>query len=404
MSLNTDVNSALLANKAKRDAANAPAGAPATNGQTPPANTDPTQSSQLTNQIPAPTKETPVAETVVKPEQAVPTKEKQPTEDVTTKEKPKETSPTEESAAETAVEEFKWDADIPDSEAPATESSPQPDFKKLGSALNIEAKTEEEFVSTVNEKLTKLKELDSLPEPLKQAIDVAKKGGDWVALTGAVAFDAKSLDPIELFEKEYERANIDRFKAPDGTIDWAKFDEEVDAIAPGLKKMQGNVIKNALVQRQEQQKNAILAQTAAQQDKFQRSLGDAAKELPNLLPKDQFGITIEPKHSAYLYNGIASGALIKKHFGDIDPSVLSKMDGKKLMKTLAIAEFGEQISQFQYKQGEVAGKKALLAGTQNAQTQSPSHLPKPEEPVTQQVTSADRLRKMNENSRPVNSL
>lgn len=403
MPLDTDVNSALLANKAKRDAANAATAVPATNGQVPPTTGGEPQGSQTVKEITPPvTSANP--EPVVKPEEAVPPKENK-TQEVKKEGEPKEAS------QEEVEPEFKWDADIPDLQpTPPTESSLQADLKKLGSALNLEVKNEEEFVSTLNSKLTKLKELealslDGLPEPLKQAIDVAKKGGDWVAMTGAVAFDARTLDPIELFDKEYERANIDRFKNPDGSIDYAKFDEELDAIAPGLKKMQGNVIKNALVQRQEAQRAAILAQAVAQQERFQRSLGDAAKELSNLLPKDQFGIMIEPKHSAYFYQGIADGSLIKKHLGDIDPAILTKLDGKKLMKTIAIAELGQSISEFRYKQGEVAGKKALLNLTQNPQTQTPSHLPRPEEPVDNQpITSADRLRKMNETAKPKNSL
>lgn len=395
MSLDTNVNSSLIENKQKRDAAKA-ASQPVIEPVTP--------ITTNTITIPAPTSTAPTPTVEPKKEEAVPpVTSKQPDESTQPEVKPTVTEPVE------LIDEFKWDSNIPDV-TPTTESTVSADLKKIGSALKLEVNNEQEFVSKVTEKLTRLDQLealslDGIPDQLKQAITVAKQGGDWLAVTGVTAFDAANLDPTELFERDYERANAHRFKLADGSTDYTALDAEVDGIAPGIKVMSGTALKNALVQHQQQQKAAVLAQAAVQQERFQTSLAAAARDLSGLLPKEEFGITLEPKHTSFFYQGVSDGSLIKKHLGDIDPAALMKMDSKKLMKTLALAELGKGISEFQRKQGIVEGKKSMLQSTTNAQLQAPSTLPRPNDPApVAQPTSAERLKKMKETNQPVNSL
>lgn len=404
MAFENDVSSALLANKQKRDAANASA-TPAT--VTPAATITEANIKEISVSSAAPVeqvnKDTAVPVTK-KPDEAT-TPEKQQTPETSAKEST-DTSKTEEQ------EEFKWDEGIPDTTNTTTESKAtvQTDLKKIGSALNLEVKDEQQFISTVSEKLTKLTELeklslDGVPDELKQAIEVAKKGGDWLEYTRATSFDATTLKPEELFDHEYERANIARFKRPDGTVDVEALDQELDAIPAGLKLMEGNRLKAALVQQQQFKKAQVLAQTTAQQEAFQKSIAAAAQELSKLVPQDQFGVVIEPKHSAYFYQGVADGSLIKKHLGNIDPTLLAKLDGKKLMKTLVIAELGEKISTLRYKQGETAGKKSLLKDVTNPQVQGPSYSPRAEQPEpAPELKSSERLQQMKERQQPKGSL
>lgn len=388
MSQFNDVSSVLLKNKLERDAAKAvevPQGTP-----------------EIVNA------QTPTTQTIAKPAEAAPAvKPETVSSEPAPAEKAKPAAEVEPAPAEET--KFVWDKDIPESSGtPVADAPTLFDLKKVGSALSLETKTEEEFVKQVSEKFSKLKELealslDGIPEQLKGAIEVAKKGGNWQEYAGVTALDATKLDATEVFEREYERANIERFKNPDGSYDYEKFDQELLGIPQGLKQMQGNAIKSQIIARQQQQQASVIAQAAAQQDRFQKSLGDAARELSTLLPQDQFGIKIEPKHATYLYEGIANGSLLKKHLGGLDPASLSKLDSKKLMKTIAIAEFGERISQHQFKQGEVAGKKAVLLSTQNTQLTQSSSLPKPEEKDTT-IDSTGMLKAAQAKQKPKNSL
>lgn len=405
-----NVQSALLENKQKRDAEKA-ATQPVVTTQTPAPVVTPQVSSQLIENKSV----TPVEKTIEQPVPPAPKKDESvtqtpevkkdaPVESKTT-DKPKE-EPQEQTQP---VEEFKWDSQIPDKPVEA-QTVQSVDFKKIGSALSLEVTNEEQLVKTVTEKLTKLKSLEEnlegVPDTLKQTLEIAKQGGDWLSYAGVTALDVSKLDAVEEFEKNYERANAHRFKHPvTGEIDYEKLDAEIDSISEGIKAMEGERIKASLAYQQNQRKAQIVAQAVVQRETFQKTLGEATSELAKLLPKETFGIQIEPKHSAYLYEGIANGSLIKKHIGAIDLSVLSKADAKKLVKTVAIAEFGESMSQFQYKQGKAAGEKSLLHSTQNIQLNTPSSHPTPEGPKEEvKESSADITKRSMESKRPKNSL
>lgn len=288
-----------------------------------------------------------------------------------------EASNTNPAPAVPAEEEFKWDADL--EQTPASTPTSGVDIKKIGSALNLEVTNEDEFVKTVSEKMSKLKQLEEasanqfqgVPEHLKETIEIAKKGGDWQSFIGNSILDPSQLDPIDLFEREYERSNVHRFKQADGTIDYEKLDEEIDSIADGVKSMQGTSLKQQLIRQQHDRKQAILTDASKTQDRFNKELAEAAKELPQYFPKEEWGVSVEAKHASAVIDGIATGKLIKKHLGDIDQATLAKLDGKKIAKAIFLLEAGKNIAQHQYKQGIVAGKRELLDKVQNPQINAP---------------------------------
>lgn len=273
--------------------------------------------------------------------------------------------------------DFKWDAEL--EQTPVATPSSGVDFKKIGSALNLEVTNEDEFVKTVSEKMSKLKTYEEesskafqgVPDALKETLEIAKKGGDWQSFIGNSLVDPVTFDPIQIFEQEYERVNVQRFKKPDGTIDYESLDAELDSISDGVKSMQGNAIKQQLIGQFQQRKQAILAEASRAQDKFNKDLFEAAKELPTYFSKDEWGVQVEPKHASSVVDGIMSGSLVKKHLGDIDQATLSKLDAKKVAKLIFLAEAGKNIVQHQYKQGIVAGKRELLDKTQNPQIHAP---------------------------------
>ena len=342
--------------------------------------------------------------------EAVPT-EKKPEEEVKAEtEKVAEPTTTETIEPEKVDEvEFKWDEGLVE-ETPTTSGV---DIKKLGSAFELNVSNEEEFVKEVNSKLAKLKELEAensktfegVPSSLREAIDIAKKGGDWHSFVENSLLDVTKLDAIDLFEQEYERQEAAKYRNPDGTIDYERLDEAMDSIPDAIKSMQGNQIKNSLYLQQQQKKQDIVMRAQQAQEAFSKQLGEAVKELPEYFPKDTYGIAIEGKHISSLYDGVASNKLIQKHLGNIDPSVLSQLDAKKLIKTLAMAEWGAGISQAQYKRGIVSGKRELLDKTQNAQINPSSRSAEPELSETERpMTAAEKLKKSMTGFRPQGSL
>lgn len=265
-----------------------------------------------------------------------------------------------------------WDADDTVT-APAVVES-KFDAKKLGSALGLEVNDETQLITTVNERLAKAKQLESekdtilqgIPENLREAIEVAKKGGDWRALTGNTV-DVKTLDPLDVFDSDYAKKNGHRFKREDGTIDLDKMNAAIDTIPEELRAFQGDAIKREITAVQLQQKASILAQAERKQLEFSSKLSEATRNVAQLLPKEKFGITLEAKHAEHLYAGINNHSLVKKHLGDLSADVVASLDPSKLTKIIALAEYGDKIAKFQYEQGGVAAKKALLQKVVNPQ-------------------------------------
>lgn len=265
-----------------------------------------------------------------------------------------------------------WDAD--DTVVAPTVVDSKFDAKKLGSALGLEVNDETQLIQTVNERLAKAKQLESekdtilqgIPENLKEAIEVAKKGGDWRALTGNT-IDVTKLNSSEVFDADYIKRNSHRFKKEDGTIDEDKMYDAIDSIPVELRLFQGDAIKREIAAVQLQQKASILAQAERKQLDFSNKLSEATRNVAQLLPKDKFGITLEAKHAEHLYAGINNHSLVKKHLGDLSAEVVASLDPTKLTKIIALAEYGDKIAKFQYEQGGVAAKKALLQKVVNPQ-------------------------------------
>jgi len=266
-----------------------------------------------------------------------------------------------------------WDADDTVT-APAVVES-KFDAKKLGSALGLEVNDETQLITTVNERLAKAKQLESekdtilqgIPENLREAIEVAKKGGDWRALTGNTV-DVKNLDPLDVFDSDYAKKNSHRFMKEDGkTVDLDKMHAAIDTIPEELRAFQGDAIKREIAAVQLQQKASILAQAERKQLEFSTKLSEATRNVAQLLPKEKFGITLEAKHAEHLYAGINNHSLVKKHLGDLSADVVASLDPSKLTKIIALAEYGDKIAKFQYEQGGVAAKKALLQKVVNPQ-------------------------------------
>ena len=308
MSLDQSTKAALLALKQQREASNPPAAAPQSpdNGVA----VEP-QSSQLIIEKPA--TQPPSTEGTGLPDDssasAVPPVEEPKKNRKNQKEDRVDANkvPTDDKSTDKVddLSDPTFDLDLGEEEGAKPADNKSVDFKKLGSAFDLEASTQEELISKVKEKFSKLKEVQEttfsgVPDDLKQAIEIAKKGGDWKSYTSSLAVDVEKLDPLALFDREFERVETQRFKNPDGSIDYEKLDEELNSIPDGIKRMQGNAIKQQISNQQKARQATVMAAVEQAQDKFQKSLGDAVKDLPSMLPKEAYGVTFEPKHSSYL--------------------------------------------------------------------------------------------------------
>lgn len=298
--------------------------------------------------------------------------------------------PTEQPVAEEVIEP--WDGTKVE-----TKKSDEPfTLETISSALKIDGvKSKDDIVNHFTQREARIKELETaqdqqfadVPDDLKEVINVAKQKGDWKAFLGARIVDYSKTDPIGLFERQLELSP--RFRKADGSIDYDAVDLELNSIPQAVKEVQGDIIKQNLISQQQQQRAAILQAADNKQAAFNRGVADAAAKIPSILSKEKIGVTMEAKHSDYLYQGIRNGSLVKKHFGNVD---LSGADPDKLVRTLAAAEYLEGISQYQYKQGEVKGRKSMLSEKQNVNLNTPSTPVNPGVTTDKPKSAVEKLR------------
>lgn len=283
-------------------------------------------------------------------------------------------------------------------------------LETIGSALKIEGlKTKDDLVAKYTGLETKVKELessretffDTLPEDLREVVKVAQSKGDWKGALSTRVVDYSKVDPVALFENSIETDPA--YRLADGSIDKAAVDAALAEIPHAMKRAYGNSLKEQLAQAQINRRNQIAQEAERKRNEQNTKLAEASKNIGNILPKDKFGITFEPKHADYLYSNIKSGSLVEKHLGKgFD---ITSVEPTKLLRTLALAEFGESISNHQRQQGVVQGKKELLHKAQNVQLGNNIIPPTPNQPEPKQATPAEKMAVMvNSKKGPGNSL
>jgi hypothetical protein len=185
------------------------------------------------------------------------------------------------------------------------------DFSSLGNAIGVEVKSQDELVNhfkSLNEQLTQAKALSykddvSMPDEVKEVIEVAKSGGDYLAMLDVLSVDYSKEDPTVLFETEV----AELFYNQDGSFREDEYNEYLDSLLPADKLMRGKSIQRELMQIQAQKRNEIkqkaLHEKAVQIESVKRALDGMDKVN---------GFEVTPAIKGQMYNDFASGAVYAK--------------------------------------------------------------------------------------------
>lgn len=251
-----------------------------------------------------------------------------------------------------------------------------------------EVKSKDEIKTKVSELKTKLKELEEKPleglnDELREVIKVAKTGGweEAKQLLATQLIDYSKLDPLAEFERDFINRNQNNPKYfTDGKYDHQKVLDTIDSLPEVTRELYGSQIIQAEAELAERQRAAIKAKAEQRKTEAEKSLAQSTKSLGEILPLDTYGIKFEQKHSSSLYEGIASSKLTKKHLGGtFEDAIKSGFDMKSLVRTIALAEYGEKMISYKAKNSEVKAKKDVLQKTQNVQLNTTSTAPAPED-------------------------
>lgn len=202
-----------------------------------------------------------------------------------------------------------WDELI---EEPTTNDAPKEiDWSKVSEVIGLDKKASspedvKRYIETLRKENDDLKNRvldDSIPVQLREAIEVAKQGGDFYTYLGITQVDYSKIAPEDLFEQEV--ANL--FYDDKGNFDEEGYNEYLDAMPAPEKKLRGLQMQRELIRLQQEAKEAQLKKIADMREKSQKRL---EATLQNLQKVGDFDVT--PKVKKQLYDNISSGTFLSE--------------------------------------------------------------------------------------------
>lgn len=263
-----------------------------------------------------------------------------------------------------------WDSDSisdPDPQKPVNDEV----YLELGKAVGLEEiKSKDELINRVKElkegveKANEEKKslLESIPEDLVKAVELAKQNGDYLSYLGVSSVDYSKVDPIDLYEAYVE----DSLANPDGTVDYDKVDEYLDSLSDVDKELRGKQLKAQYIETQNQKKVYLQAQAEESRIRKERLVKEAVDKL-NVVN----GFKVSPSHKQELYNDLVSDPLKDYRKGN-------SLDYEKMVKDRFIVKYYEKLDRFRQTQIKNGVKREMLNEITNPQITKPGTVAAPE--------------------------
>lgn len=258
-------------------------------------------------------------------------------------------------------------------------TAPSIDFTELGKTLGLENidsvdTLKEHFnelkskTSSLEEKAKRAESLNNLPDALKEAVEVALEGGDYLSMLNVSSVDYATINPITLLEDDVIRMFTDET----GTVDYNGAEDYLSILTDAEKIYKGRQIKNQLVSMQSNQKAYI-------KQKAEQAKADKEASIKNAVGSMQAvsGFKVTTKHKDEL-NSILKNANKETAslFGAIDNT--GKINYNTLAESVFKARYFDKVKQYLETTTRSSTKKEVIKDLTNSNIKK---APKRQEPT-----------------------
>lgn len=272
-----------------------------------------------------------------------------------------------------------WDPESTTTPEPKKESTF--DFQSFIKDVGFEdVKDESEF----KERVKKLKEpasdaFEGLDERMKKAVELAKKGGDYLSFLKVSQVDYTKVDPVQLFEQSLRN---------DPAFTPEEVEELLNSYTPFQKKQLGIEKRNQYIQWQRQEESRIQSEIASAEAVRAAAKAKADKDLKETLNKvDKIaGLTLKSSHKQDIYDAITSGRMQKELF--FDPKT-GEYDNQSMIETYFLKKNKDKIINFYTKKAKNETLRDYHKEVSNANVAPSAEKPTPE--VGEKKSSQDQL-------------
>jgi hypothetical protein len=228
-----------------------------------------------------------------------------------------------------------------DDPAPAVQQAePKFDFSSLGKALELDGvDSQDALVGKVKEISQKAKEYEgklaaysSIPEPLKEAIELANKGGDYLEYLGVSTINYDDFDDRSLVEEELIELGI--FNNADGSVNEDALAEYVDGLNDKELRVKGAQVRNRFKQEQASQRQALQKKAEEQKVKAIETMRATLDKVNNIGP-----FKLNQSRKKELLDSFSSGQMMKELFQDSQ----GRFDYAKAIQVYYRTKYGDKV-------------------------------------------------------------
>lgn len=244
------------------------------------------------------------------------------------------------------------------------EEEEDPDVSKAAEVLGFEGvKTKDQLLEKYQKDLERAKEdaLQGIPDNLKEAVQFAKDGGDFMEMLDATAIDYDKVSNRDLVEAQVQKYFLDE----DGKLDREALEDWFESEGKAKINMRADQIRN-------EQKRDQQAKIQMIKDKAQREREKLNSELKSELDKiDQIGgVKLSPSQKESMYRDTVSGQAMEELFYED-----GRISNKKLAQNLFKVRMFEKAIQVAKTSAKNDGKREVIAKATNAKVKRPSEKP-----------------------------
>lgn len=243
------------------------------------------------------------------------------------------------------------------------------DFSSLAKEFGIEGEITDKtkLIESYKQSLAKAKEdaLQGVPDDLKEAIEFAKEGGDFLSYLGVKSANYDEVSNTELVEVSMEKY----FKGEDGKVDQEALNEWLDSKSQAEINMMGDQLRNSLKVEQEAKLNNLRNNAKTQKMESDRKLKEHINSL-NVIG----GVKLKQSDKDNLYNDAVTGLATKELFYGSD----GRLSQAKLAENLFKVRMFDKAIQLAKTSASNDGKRTVLKAATNTNVNRKSSAPKAE--------------------------
>ena len=231
------------------------------------------------------------------------------------------------------------------------------DFSSLAKDFGLEGEItdKQKFIESYKQSLAKAKEdaLQGVPDDLKEAIDFAKEGGDFLSYLGVKSANYDEVSNAELVEVSMEKY----FKGEDGKVDQEALNEWLDSKSAAEINMMGDQLRSSLKAEQESKLNNLRNNAKTQKAESDRKLKEYINSL-NVIG----GVKLRQSDKDNLYNDAVTGVATKELFYGED----GRLSQAKLAENLFKVRMFDKAIQLAKTSASNDGKRQVLKSATNS--------------------------------------